>query len=152
VTTIRTACILATLTAGLFAASAGAQDKTLYQRLGGYDAIAAVTDEFIGRLATDDQEKRFFVGFSTDSKMRIRQLIVDLICKSTGGPCVYSGRDMKTAHAGAGITKSDWDHTLQIFGEVLNKLGAGKGAEGARRAAGAAGEGHRRQMTPRACQ
>jgi hypothetical protein len=43
-TTIRTACILATLTAGLFAASAGAQDKTLYQRLGGYDAIAAVTD------------------------------------------------------------------------------------------------------------
>ena len=112
-TTIRTACILATLTAGLFAASAGAQDKTLYQRLGGYDAVAAVTDE---------QEKRFFVGFSTDSKMRIRQLIVDLICKSTGGPCVYSGRDMKTAHAGAGITKSDWDRTLQIFGEVLNKF------------------------------
>jgi hypothetical protein len=53
-TTIRTACILATLTAGLFAASAGAQDKTLYQRLGGYDAVAAVTDEFIGRLATDE--------------------------------------------------------------------------------------------------
>lgn len=121
-TTIRTTCILATLTAGLFAASAGAQDKTLYQRLGGYDAVAAVTDEFIGRLATDEQEKRFFIGFSTDSKMRIRQLIVDLICKSTGGPCVYSGRDMKTAHAGAGITKSDWDHTLQIFGEVLNKF------------------------------
>ena len=102
----------ATLTAGFFAASAGAQDKTLYQRLGGYDAIAAVTDEFIGRLATDEQEKRFFIGFSTDSKTRIRQLIVDLICKSTGGPCVYSGRDMKTAHAGAGITKSDWDLSL----------------------------------------
>jgi hypothetical protein len=69
-TTIRTACILATLTAGLFAASAGAQDKTLYQRLGGYDAIAAVTDEFIGRLATDDQEKRFFVGFSIQSSTK----------------------------------------------------------------------------------
>ena len=127
--------------------------KTLYQRLGGYDAIAAVTDEFIGRLATDEQEKRFFVGFSTDSKMRIRQLIVDLICKSTGGPCVYSGRDMKTAHAGAGITKSDWDDTLQIFGEVLNKFKMPeKEQKEARRAAGAAGEGHRRQMTPRACQ
>jgi hemoglobin len=82
-TTIRTTCILATLTTGLFAVSAGAQDKTLYQRLGGYDAIAAVTDEFIGRLATDEHEKRFFVGFSTDSKMRIRQLIVDLICCPT---------------------------------------------------------------------
>jgi hypothetical protein len=69
-TPIRTACILATLTAGLFAASAGAQDKTLYQRLGGYDAIAAVTDEFIGRLATDDQEKRFFVGFSIQSSTK----------------------------------------------------------------------------------
>jgi len=121
-TTIRAAFILATLTAGLFAGSAGAQEKSLYQRLGGYDAIAAVTDEFIGRLASDEQEKRFFIGFSTDSKMRIRQLSVDLICKSTGGPCVYSGRDMKTAHAGAGITKSDWDRTLKIFGEVLNKF------------------------------
>jgi len=121
-TTIRAAFILATLTAGLFAGSAGAQEKTLYQRLGGYDAIAAVTDEFIGRLASDEQEKRFFIGFSTDSKMRIRQLIVDLICKSTGGPCLYSGRDLKTAHAGAGITKSDWDRTLKIFGEVLNKF------------------------------
>ena len=150
-TTIRTTCILATLTAGLFAASAGAQDKTLYQRLSGYDAIAAVTDEFIGRLATDEQEKRFFIGFSTDSKMRIRQLIVDLICKSTGGPCVYSGRDMKTAHAGAGITKSDWDHTLQNLRRGAQQIqSAGEGAEGARRAAGAAGEGHRRQMTPRA--
>jgi hemoglobin len=121
-TTIRAACILTTLAAGLFAGSAGAQEKSLYQRLGGYDAIAAVTDEFIGRLASDEQEKRFFIGFSTDSKMRIRQLIVDLICKSTGGPCLYSGRDMKTAHAGAGITKSDWDRTLKIFGEVLNKF------------------------------
>jgi len=121
-TTIRAAFILATLTAGLFAGSAGAQEKSLYQRLGGYDAIAAVTDEFIGRLASDEQEKRFFIGFSTDSKMRVRQLIVDLICKSTGGPCLYSGRDMKTAHAGAGITKSDWDRTLKIFGEVLNKF------------------------------
>jgi hemoglobin len=121
-TTIRTACVLATLTTGLFAATAGAQDKSLYQRLGGYDAIAVVTDEFIGRLATDEQEKRFFIGFSNDSKMRIRQLVVDLICKSTGGPCFYTGRDMKTAHAGAGITKADWDRTLKIFGEVLNKF------------------------------
>jgi len=121
-TTIRTACILAALTAGLFAAAAGAQDKTLYQRLGGYDAIAAVTDEFIGRLATDAQEKRFFVGFSTDSKMRIRQLIVDLICKSTGGPCVYSGRDMKTAHAGLGITQADWQIAVKHLTTTLDEF------------------------------
>jgi hemoglobin len=41
---------------------------------------------------------------------------------TTGGPCVYTGRDMKTAHAGAGITKADGDRSLKIFGEVLNKF------------------------------
>jgi len=119
---IRNTCMLAVLALPLFTASANAQDKTLYQRLGGYDAIAAVSDEFIARLAADDQEKRFFIGFSADSKMRIRQLLVDLVCKSTGGPCSYTGRDMKTAHAGSGITKADWDRSLAIFGEVLNKF------------------------------
>ena len=114
--------VFAMLAVVLFAVAARAEDKSLYQRLGGYDAITAVSDEFIARLATDDQEKRFFIGFSNDSKARIRQHLVDLVCKSTGGPCVYTGRDMKTAHAGAGVTKADWDHSLKIFGEVLNKF------------------------------
>ena len=99
-----------------------AKDKSLYDRLGGYDAIAAVTDEFIGRLAADDKLRRFFIGFSTDSKQRIRQHVIDLICSKTGGPCIYTGRDMKTAHAGAGITKSDWDRSTKLFGETLAKF------------------------------
>jgi hemoglobin len=119
---IRRILACAMLALPLLAGSASAQDKSLYQRLGGYDAVAAVSDEFIARLASDDQLKRFFVGFSADSKMHIRQLVVDLICKATGGPCYYLGRDMKTSHAGAGITKADWDRTLAIFGEVLNKF------------------------------
>jgi hemoglobin len=124
VTMIRIVCIrvFAMLAVVLFAAAAKAEEKSLYQRLGGYDAIAAVSDEFIARLATDDEEKRFFIGFSNDSKARIRQHLVDLVCKSTGGPCVYTGRDMKTANAGAGVTKADWDHSLKIFGGVLNKF------------------------------
>src|SRR5215212_9327056 len=73
---------------------------TLYQRLGGYDAIAAVTDDFIGRLATDRQLGRFVVGHSQDSLMKLRQHVVDLICTTAGGPCVYIGRDMKTSHQG----------------------------------------------------
>jgi len=123
-TMIQIVCIrvFAVLALVLFAAAVRAEEKSLYQRLGGYDAIAAVSDEFIARLATDDQEKRFFVGFSNDSKARIRQHLIDLVCKSTGGPCLYSGRDMKTAHAGAGVSKADWDHSLKIFGEVLNKF------------------------------
>jgi hemoglobin len=115
-------CAPALLATCLLAGGARAEEKSLYQRLGGYDAIAAVSDEFIARLANDEQEKRFFVGFSTDSKIHIRQLLVDLVCKSTGGPCFYTGRDMKTAHVGAGITKQDWERSLKIFGEVLNKF------------------------------
>lgn len=121
-TTIRKVLVLAALTVSVLAAPAGAQEKSLYQRLGGYDAIAAVSDEFIGRLATDEQEKRFFIGFSADSKARIRQHLVDFLCKAAGGPCVYTGRDMKTSHAGAGIAKADWDRSVKILVDVLNQF------------------------------
>ena len=53
---------------------AAATQDTLYKRLGGYDALAAVTDDFIGRLATDPKLGRFFVGLSNDSKTRVRSM------------------------------------------------------------------------------
>jgi hypothetical protein len=65
--------------------------ESLYKRLGGYDALAAVTDDFITRLATDPKLGRFFVGHSTDSKIRIRQHIVDFLCMATGGPANTPG-------------------------------------------------------------
>jgi hemoglobin len=98
------------------------QAPTLYKRLGGYDALAAVTDDFLGRLATDQQFSKFFVGHSADSIKRIRQLIVDQLCAATGGPCVYTGRDMKTAHAGLGITDQDWDASVRLLVATLEKL------------------------------
>lgn len=98
-----------------------AQDS-LYKRLGGYDALAAVTDDFIGRLATDPTEGRFFVGLSTDSKIRVRQHVIDFLCVATGGPCKYTGRDMVTAHTGLGITEEDWSITVKALGDTLNKF------------------------------
>ena len=68
------------------APQAAAQDS-LYKRLGGYDALAAVTDDFLGRLATDPKEGRFFVGLSSDSKVLVRQLVLDFLFVETGGPC-----------------------------------------------------------------
>jgi hemoglobin len=97
-------------------------DATLYQRLGGYDAIAAVTDDFLGRLENDDKLGRFFVGLSDDSAARVRQHIVDLVCVEAGGPCKYTGRDMKVTHEGLGITKEDWDQSVKLFGETLDKF------------------------------
>ena len=104
------------------ASNAAAQTPTLYKRLGGYDAIAAVSDDFIGRLASDKQLSRFLVGLSTDSQKRLRQLIVDQLCAATGGPCIYIGRDMKTTHGGLNITESDWDITVKHLIASLDKF------------------------------
>ena len=103
--------------------TASAQNgASLYKKLGGYDALAAVTDDFIGRLATDKTLGRFFVGASDNSKMRIRQLVVDQLCAATGGPCVYIGRDMKTAHKGLGITEEDWNIAVKHLLATLTKF------------------------------
>ena len=95
---------------------------SLYKRLGGYDALAAVSDDFLARLVGDPQFARFFGGHSTDSLKKIRQLIVDQLCAATGGPCVYIGRDMKTSHAGLGITEKDWDVTVRHLVATLDKF------------------------------
>jgi hemoglobin len=99
-----------------------AQEKTLYERVGGYNALAAVVDDFIGRLVADKQFEKFFVGHSIDSKKRIRQHILDQFCAATGGPCVYTGRDMKTTHAGLGITEADWNAAAKHLTESLDKF------------------------------
>jgi hemoglobin len=106
---------------GLNASALGGQDS-LYKRLGGYDALAAVTDDFIGRLATDKKLGRFFVGASDNSKMRIRQLVLDQLCAATGGPCVYIGRDMKTVHKGLGVTEEDWNISVKHLMDTLAKF------------------------------
>ena len=95
---------------------------TLYKRLGGYDAIAAVTDDFIPRLVNDKVIGRYLVGLSDNSKARLRQLFVDQICAATGGPCVYVGRDMKTAHKGLGISGAEWDISVKHLVDTLDKF------------------------------
>jgi hemoglobin len=99
-----------------------AAKPTLYKRLGGYDAIAAVTDDFLGRLLSDPRFTKFFAGASTDSKGKIRQHIVDQLCNATGGPCVYTGRTMKQAHAGLGITEDEWNATVAHLVASLDKF------------------------------
>ena len=98
------------------------QEKSLYERVGGYNALAAVVDDFIGRLVADKQFEKFFVGHSIDSKKKIRQHILDQFCAATGGPCVYTGRDMKTTHAGLGITNADWDAAAKHLSDSLDKF------------------------------
>lgn len=105
-----------------FAVATSPQEKSLYERVGGYNALAAVVDDFIGRLVTDKRFEKFFAGHSNDSKKRIRQHILDQFCEATGGPCVYTGRDMKTTHGGLGITEADWDAAAKHLSDSLDKF------------------------------
>lgn len=103
-----------------------AQEKSLYDRLGGYNAIAAVVDDFIGRLVTDKRFERFFVGHSKDSQKRIRQHIVDQLCMASGGPCAYTGRTMKDSHEGLNISEDDWKAAVDHLVASLDKFKVGK--------------------------
>ncbi len=95
---------------------------TLYAQLGGYDALAAVTDDAIGRLATDPKLAKFFVGLNDEHKAQLRQHFVEFLCAKTGGPCLYTGRDMKVAHAGLNITEDEWNASIADFGQTEDKF------------------------------
>ena len=117
--------ILAVIAASVLYSDLWAQTAakpSLYKRLGGYDAIAAVTDDFIGRLIGDPRFAKFFAGASTDSKGKIRQHVVDQLCNAAGGPCLYTGRTMKQSHAGLGITEEDWNASVKLLVASLDKF------------------------------
>ena len=81
---------------------------TLYQRLGGYDAITAVAGSLIGRLMADERLGRFWAHRGEDGLAREKQLLIDFLSASAGGPLLYTGRDMATSHKGMRISESDW--------------------------------------------
>lgn len=87
-------------------------EKSLYARLGGYDAIAGMAEELLTRLMADQQLGRFWRHRADDSLRRERQRLIDFLCSSAGGALLYTGRDMKTSHVGLGISRDDWQAFL----------------------------------------
>jgi hemoglobin len=99
------------------------QNRSLYERLGGYDAIAAATDDLLlGRLVKDPVLGVYWKGKSEDSLRRDRQLIVDYLVQASGGPGFYFGRDMKTSHTRLGITEDEWQRFMGHAREMLVHL------------------------------
>lgn len=84
------------------------KSTSLYERLGGYDAIAAVADDLLPRLMTDERLGRFWRHRGDDGIRREKQLLVDFLCANSGGPLYYTGRDMSLTHRGMGISETDW--------------------------------------------
>ena len=83
-------------------------DNTLYERLGGYDAISAVANDLLPRLRSDTRLGRFWQHRGEDGIEREKQLLIDFLCSNAGGPMYYTGRDMKLSHIGMKISTSDW--------------------------------------------
>jgi hemoglobin len=104
-----------------------AKDKTLYERLGGKKSITAVVDDFVGRVAGDSRINGFFKDTAADPKRlaKFKKNLVDQICQASGGPCKYMGKDMKTAHAGMGITSADFNALVEDLVAALDKFKVG---------------------------
>lgn len=97
-------------------------EATLYQRLGGYDAIAAVCADLLPRLQADPQLERFWLHRGADGIQREYQLLVDFLCNAAGGPLYYTGRDMKLTHKGMRISAADWDAFMGHLNATLDKF------------------------------
>ena len=97
-------------------------NDSLYSRLGGYDAITAVVNELLPRLMSDSVLRRFWDNRGTDGLEREKQLLIDYLCASAGGPMMYTGRDNKTSHEGMGINEKDWGIFVGHLADTLDKF------------------------------
>jgi hemoglobin len=96
---------------------------SLYDRLGGKAAITTVIDEFVAKVAADN---RINGRFATTDIPKLKRHLVDQVCAASGGPCVYTGRDMKTTHAGMRVTNADFDALVQDLVAALDKFKVGE--------------------------
>jgi len=102
--------------------------KSLYDRLGGKTAIVAVVDEFVANCAADARINKFFAATAADKNRlaTFKNNLVDQICEAAGGPCKYQGKDMKSAHAGLGISNADFNALVEDLTKALDKFKVGK--------------------------
>jgi hemoglobin len=95
------------------------QTKSLYDRVGGGDAINALTESWVARVGGDDRANGKFAR--TDIP-RLKKEIADQLCEATGGPCAYTGRSMRETHAGMQTTAGEFDVAMQHLGATLDEL------------------------------
>ena len=100
---------------------------SLFERLGGKDAITAVVDDFVGRCAAD---ARINGKFARTDVPRLKTHLVDQVCAATGGPCTYSGRDMRTTHDGMSVTGGEFDALVANLVATLDQFGVPEAEKG----------------------
>jgi hemoglobin len=111
----------AVILAGCATMESKQQSPTLYQRLGGREAIAQVVGDFVAFAAADTRVNARFKDLKPADVEKLKSHIADQVCEASGGPCAYLGRDMKTSHAGMKITEAEWNATVEDLVKALDK-------------------------------
>lgn len=121
---LKTVPLVALLLVGCAGSNASTRSNaSLYDRLGQKPAITAVVDDFVGNVAADTRINSFFA--KTDLP-HLKQMLVEQICQATGGPCTYTGKDMRTAHEGMNITDDQFNALVEDLVKSLDKFKVGK--------------------------
>jgi hemoglobin len=100
---------------------------SLYERLGGLDAITAVVDSFVARCAGDD---RINAKFARTDIPRLKKMLVDQVCEASGGPCTYAGRSMKETHNSMAVTAGEFDALVEDLVATLDEFGVPEAERG----------------------
>jgi hemoglobin len=93
--------------------------RSLYERLGGKNAINAVVDAFVARCAAD---ARINGKFARTDIPRLKASLIDQLCEAAGGPCTYTGRDMHTTHHGMSVTGGEFDALVGNLVATLDRF------------------------------
>ncbi len=100
------------------------EEKSLYERLGGLTAISLVVSDFVDVFIQDQlimsnpavKERK-----TPDAAPYVKYQITTLVCQETGGPCQYTGLDMREAHKGLNVSDAEWNRMVEIFAATLEK-------------------------------
>ena len=101
------------------APAAPVAERSLYERLGGKEAITAVVDDFVANVGAD---ARINAGFAKTDIPHLKQMLVEQICQATGGPCTYTGKSMREAHQGMNITEAQFNALVEDLTRSLDKF------------------------------
>jgi truncated hemoglobin YjbI len=105
----------------------GTVEGSLYERLGGVDAITAVVRAFDDRAGKDGRINQKFARTNLD---RLTKEFIDQLCQDAGGPCTYTGLSMKQSHTNMGVTNGEFDAFMEDLAAVLDDFKVGKARTG----------------------
>ena len=97
-----------------------ASSDALYTALGSKDGITKLTDDFVNRLKVDT---RLAPAFKDANAKNLKLMLAQQFCKVSGGPCVYEGADMKSAHSNMDITKTDFHALVEVLQQSMDANG-----------------------------